>query len=113
MNNEFLKTIPFDHTCSLCKKKKGNHQANSFHCPVGMRGRANTYSFSLTQVFTPRLPKLPVALTRALDEFETASAHQGNIINSDWGPEYIQIIESVYIEKRYKLHTLLNQLLTK
>jgi len=112
MNNEFLKTIPFDHTCALCKKKKGQHQATSFHCPVGMRGRANTYSFSRTQVFTPRLPKLPVAVKRCIAELENAALSQGYAeavgIN-----DHLQSTEPRYLEARYKLHTLINQLLTK
>jgi len=74
MNDDFFKSISIYHKCSLCRKTKGQHQATSFHCPVGMRGRANTYSFSLTQVFSPRLPKLSVAITRALDELEYSAS---------------------------------------
>lgn len=63
---DFREAIPYDTKCGLCKRRKGNHKAGTFHCPLGLRGRANTYSFSVTQRFEPVMPKLPVEVKKLL-----------------------------------------------
>jgi hypothetical protein len=41
--------------CAHCGKEKGNHQARTFHCPIGMATRTMGYTtFHKTQAFRDR-----------------------------------------------------------
>lgn len=53
-----LKKYPLDVKCGLCGRNKGAHHAETSACPVGLRARGNTYRFSETQHFSPKLPRV-------------------------------------------------------
>jgi hypothetical protein len=104
---DFREFITFDIKCALCKRKKGNHRATTFHCPIGSRGRANSYSFSTTQKFEPMMPKLPASVKKLLDAFDVAAYNAGCALVTD---DLNQEKTEQYVAARYALQAHLNSL---
>jgi hypothetical protein len=44
--------------CKHCKKERGNHQANTLHCPAGIRTGIGYIHYS-EQVYSPKYQSLP------------------------------------------------------
>lgn len=89
--------------CEHCGKKKGSHQAKSFHCPMGRPGRANTYQFSTVTKFTATPPHICATIKKALNAFETASRQCG-LAQADGNAESIRRTQASYEEASMILH---------
>lgn len=66
-----LRKYPLGTVCALCGKGSGLHRASNAACPYGRPGRAGTYSFSSTDFFTVKAPKIQnKKIAKALKDYE-------------------------------------------
>lgn len=77
-----LKKYPLNTKCVLCGKTCGTHQATTGACPFGARARANTYSFSSTQFFSPKMPRVSKQIREAAVSLHAAAIKQAWAGNS-------------------------------
>lgn len=99
--------------CELCGKPKGSHQANSLHCPVGLRGRANTYSFSTKATFQAKPPRICPTIEKALKSFDKAVAARMEAYATGSTPEYEEQTNADYRKARMALYTKIARLEAK
>jgi hypothetical protein len=90
--------------CELCGKPRGSHQAHSYHCPVGLRGRANTYSFSTKAKFQARPPRICATIDKALKSFGEALANRTEAYATGCTREATEQANAEYLEARMVLY---------
>lgn len=62
---------PSDCKCAQCGRTLSNHRAETYHCAIG-RAHRGFYTWSATDTFVPKLPKLRKDVQNIVTEFEHA-----------------------------------------
>lgn len=107
-----MKQYPMSLKCALCGKTNGVHKAKTFECPVGLRGRANTYQYSNDKFFQPKAPLIvDVRLRQDLNRLVSAAKQVTRAsLNHEYSDEELTILEARVARLRYAVNSRINDL---